>query len=364
MLKVVPHTPKSLKWWHEQNLRGRLDMAPTYQRKSYIWSRWKQAHLIDSLLNDFDVPKFYVANFLEMPSPKLNEQKRPYAIIDGKQRLQAIFDFFDDKIALNATIRINEQPSLRLGGFSYSKLKTKAPELAEKVEEFLPAVMNVVTDEDSFIEELFVRLNTGEATTGAEKRNAMAGPVPVILRELVSHPFFQKKIRFDTKRMQDSNLAAKLLLIEARNGFVDTKARNLDEFVKEAIRSTPQSDRRTQPIMPAELAAARDRVYATLERMTPIFADGDKLLSAQGHIPVYYWLAKKNRNSSKYLRDFLVNFTKAVSDNLQESRKPNGRANTELSNYYTMGRTTNDQASLKGRYEILSRRFERFVERQ
>lgn len=359
MLKVTPHIPKPLKWWHEQYLRDRLDMAPSYQRKSYIWSGWKQAHLIDSILNDFDIPKFYVANFLEMPSPKLNERKRPYALIDGKQRFQAVFDFFDDRLELNESIVVSDQPSLKLGGFTYSRLKARAPELAEKVELFIPAVMNVVADSDDVIEELFVRLNAGEATTGAERRNAMPGPVPVVVRELVSHPFFQKKVRFNTKRMQDSNLAAKLLLIEYRGGFVDTKARNLDEFVKAAMRQAQDS----HSGMPKDLAGARDRVYRTLERMTPVFQDRDRLLSAQGQIPVYYWLARENRNSVKYMRDFLEFFTEAVGSNLRASRD-GSRTRSELTNYYTMSRTTNDEASLTGRYKILSQGFSKFIEQQ
>ncbi len=95
MLKVILHEPRSLKWWYEQHLLGRIHMEPSYQRRSYIWSKWKRAHLIDSLINDFDVPKFYIANFAEMPSKSMNQQHLPYAIIDGKQRLLAIFEFFD-----------------------------------------------------------------------------------------------------------------------------------------------------------------------------------------------------------------------------------------------------------------------------
>lgn len=362
MLKVRPHKLQTLGWWREQYLRDRLDMNPPYQRRSYIWGKWKQAHLIDSILNDFDVPKFYVANFLEMPSRSLNKIKRPYAIIDGKQRLQAIFDFFDDKFGLNQSFTLYENSRLKLGGATYSTLKAKFPHIAEKLDNFVPAVMNVVADDDELIEELFVRLNSGEAATGAERRNAMPGPVPVIVRELVLHPFFQHKIRFTTKRMQDFNLAAKILLIETRGEFVDTKARNLDEFAKSAIDvgDTRKDDGKRRRLTIKELEASRDRVFETLELLSLSFSDRDKLLGAQGHIPVYYWVARGHPELVDWLRDFLVVFTEAVSANLRVARLNPNRADPELTNYYTMARTTNDQASLQGRYEILIKRLEAY----
>lgn len=359
MFKVETHEPRALKWWHEQYLRERLEMHPPYQRRSYIWGRWKQAHLIDSILNGFDIPKFYIANFLEMPSRELNASKRAYAIIDGKQRFQAVFDFFDDQIALNSTFVLNDEMGASLAGLTFSELKSKFPHLAERVQSFVPAVMNVITDTDAFIEELFVRLNSGEAATGAERRNAMPGPIPPILRDLVVHPFFQQKIRFTTKRMQELNLAAKLLLIEHNGAFVDTKARNLDAFVKSAINAKQESVQGGS-LGSGKFGEARDRVYETLERITPVFMNRDKLLSAQGHIPVYYWLAREHRESIPHLREFLDQFTRAVSENLKLLNSNRDKADQELSRYYTMGRTTNDSASLRGRYEILLRRFQAF----
>jgi hypothetical protein len=364
MFKVESHEPRSLKWWHEQHVRERLEMHPAYQRRSYIWGRWKQSHLIDSILNGFDIPKFYIANFLEMPSTELNTSKRPYAIIDGKQRFQAIFDFFDDKIALNSTFILNDDKDTKLAGLYFSDLKSRFPHLAERVQSFSPAVMDVITDVESFIEELFVRLNSGEAATGAERRNAMPGPVPAILRDLVVHPFFQHKIKFSIKRMQDFNLAAKLLLIEHSGTFVDTKARNLDDFARTAFNTTADNSSAGEGVFAFGVyGEARDRVYDVLEHLTPIFKDKDKLLTAQGHIPLYYWLAREHPESIPEMRAFLEFFTRATSENLKTMKEMPDSADPELSNYYTMGRTTNDAASLRGRYAILWKRFSRFMSR-
>jgi hypothetical protein len=211
----------------------------------------------------------------------------------------------------------------------------------------------VVTDDDEMIEQLFIRLNSGEPVTGAERRNAMPGPVPAMIRELTMHPFFQSRIRFGTKRMQEFNLAAKLLLIEFKNVFVDTKARNLDNFVQDAVKVT-------QVQLPPYRKAV-ERVQKNLETLTLVFKPRDKLLTAQGHIPVYYWLARNMPRYRDDLRPFLEEFIKKIRANLAISRTDPKKADPEIMNYYTRGRTTNDQGSLEDRYKILSRRLKEYV---
>jgi len=69
-------------------------MEPPYQRRGRLWSNTDKACLIDSILNWYDVPKLYVADFTWGDS-QLNSEQLPYAIIDGKQRLEAIFEVFE-----------------------------------------------------------------------------------------------------------------------------------------------------------------------------------------------------------------------------------------------------------------------------
>lgn len=360
MLKVNLHEPRPLKWWYEQYKLGRINMDPTYQRRSYIWSTWKRAHLIDSIINDFDIPKFYVANFLDAHGNKSGRTRESYAIIDGKQRFQTIFDFFEGLLKLNPTaVWEDSAPEMSLSGWSYVDLARRAPHLARKIDTFIPTVMDVITDTPGKIEELFVRLNSGEAATGAEKRNAMGGPVPAIVRELVVHPFFQRKIRFETKRMQEYNLASKLLLIEYRQGLVDTKAKNLDDFAIEGTKweeNQPADDLTLGPY-----GHARDRVYDVLDRLVTEFVDKDKLLASAGPIPVYYWLARQRPDLLDELHDFLEDFTVAVKEGIAYQREHGQARDQELAAYYTMQRTTNDAGSLEGRYKILVRRLEGYM---
>lgn len=356
MLKITLHESKDFASWYRDFLSGKIDMDPPYQRRAEIWSRWKRAHLIDSLLNDFDVPKFYIGNFYEMPVAQLNPAHKPYSIIDGKQRFGAIFDFFSDNVRLNKSCICDEFPEAAIGGLSYSELKESYSTIAEKIESFVPTVMNVLTDNERKIEQLFLRLNMGEAATGAEQRNAMHGPVPLLVRELAAHPFFTSKIRFSTGRMQEHNLITKLLLLEFTGHFTDTKKTDLDNFAKNAAKwDMDNQEKANRGINP--YTNARDSVFDTLELLTNEFSDRDKLLSSAGNIPVYYWFAKNHPRWIAEIRDFILYITEEVKEAVQMQRVNPSAANAQILSYYTMGRTTNDQSSLDGRYRIFERLF-------
>src|SRR5579864_94822 len=115
---------RTLSWWRTQ--RDEIDKAPPFQRRGRLWSDADKAYLVDSILNGYDIPKLYMADFTWGDS-KLNRKKLPYAIIDGKQRLEAIFDFYDGRVVLNQGFVYSEDPDLELGGLSYKDLVNRYP---------------------------------------------------------------------------------------------------------------------------------------------------------------------------------------------------------------------------------------------
>jgi hypothetical protein len=145
--------------------------------------------LIDSILNGYDIPKIYMADFT-VGVVSLNKKSLPYAIIDGKQRLEAIFDFADGKLVLDDEFVFQADPKLKLAGLGYPDLSKRYPEVADVFNTWPLSVVHVVTDEQEKIDELFVRLNRSKPLTGAEIRNAMAGPVTELTRFFVGHELF------------------------------------------------------------------------------------------------------------------------------------------------------------------------------
>jgi hypothetical protein len=345
MFSVRDHATRSLRWWYTH--RREIDFDPPYQRKGKIWSTADKAYLIDSILNGYDVPKIYMADFT-ISNTRLNQELLPYAIIDGRQRFEAIYDFFEDRIGLNEDFSADFDPSLTLGGLRYSDLRNSYPEVLERFEEFNLHVMSVITDDDAKINELFVRLNRSKPLTGAEIRNAMSGAVPRAIRTITNHAFFSEYIKFSTQRGQDKNTAAKLLLIEFRGRFVDVKRFQLDRFVEEGIAS--ETD---------EFGVAAERVNSVLDAMVNVFVRRDPLLSSQGLVPVYYWLVR-SVGPRPDLREFLVAFDRQRKANSELAETQPERADQELLAFDLLNRNTNDQKSLRGRFEILARRYQLF----
>lgn len=350
MFKVTPHENKPLIWWYEQ--RSKINMSPTYQRRGSLWSRQKKSLLIDSVLNEYDIPKIYLTDFTHAYS-SLNEKKSAYAVIDGQQRLETFFEFFEGRVKLPDDFVFAGDEELDLRGISYAGLRKRFPAIARRFESYVPPIMSVITDEEQKIDELFVRLNSGLAVNAAERRNAMPGPVPGLIRKIVAHTFFSSRISFNIRRMAEYNAAAKIVLIEFRDKFVDTKAGNLDRFVKENIETPPNEFEPTMKI-----------IVAVLDEMSLHFRERDPLLSTTGPIPLYYWFVRNRQRHLNRFRPFIEEFSKEIKLNLEISRDRPDDADPELSSYYTMGRTTNDQSSLSKRYEILEKRFQAFLKQK
>jgi hypothetical protein len=348
-LQVILHEPKTLTWWN--NRRSKIDMNPPYQRRGRLWSPSDKAYLIDSIINEFDIPKFYMADFTWGDS-SLNIHRLPYAIIDGKQRLEAIFDFFDGNITLNDNFVYLKNPSLKLGGLGYRDLKQNYPEIAEEFDNANLTIMSVRSNSEELINNLFVRLNRNKPLTGAEIRNAMVGPVVDVFRRIANHDFFTTNISFSVKRMTDQDTAAKMLMLEFHERVLETKRKNLDEFVK-LISNEKKEDK-------DKLELAGRRVIECLDDMATIFLPKDRLLSSAGVIPIYYWLVRDiGEEYYPGLREFLVRTEeqRKIALKLIVIDPQSDEIDQELVQFNSYYRSPNDASSIEGRFRILKDRF-------
>lgn len=352
-LRIVAHPSKPLVWWYKQ--RNVIDFNPSYQRKGRLWSRSDKAYLIDSIINGFDVPKLYMADF-QMGGMLLNTTGKEYAIIDGKQRFEAVFDFFDQTLTLNADFVWRRNPALRLGGLSLKDLRNSYPEIADAFETETFDVMSVMTDNAEDINELFVRLNRSKPLSGAEIRNAMVGEVPETIRNIARHEVFTDYIRFSTKRAGDFNAAAKIAIFEYRGGPASTKKSDLDAFA------------RTLPIDADKLDLAGNHCLTHLDYMTGVFLPNDELLGSAGVFPVYYWFVRlSNPALHPYIREFLVNFENERADARARSARSETRGDEKdyiYSRYDTFNRSTDDRRSHLGRMSILASAFGVWVQQR
>ena len=347
-IESMPNKP--IVWWI--NRRNKIDWHPPYQRRGKIWSDTDKAYLIDSIINGYDIPKIYMADFT-FANSRLNRKNLPYAIIDGKQRFEAIFDFYDGKISLNDDFVYMDDTNLDLGGMGYKDLKGSYPEIAEEFEVYNLTVISVYSTDPEQINNLFVRLNRSKPLTGAEIRNAMTGKTPEIVRNICKHDFFTNNIKFQVLRGADLNAAYKILMFEYYEDFKDTTKKRLDQFVTESNKGKS-----------SKLELATRRVIDVLEDMSSIFLPKDKLLNSAGIIPVYYWLIRNAKAKNlTFIRKFLITFEMERTLNRKQVKQnvSSSNVNLLLVEYDNWNRSTNNEQSHKERYLILDKLFKRWL---
>ena len=74
------------------DFQSRINVDAEFQRGP-VWSEAQQALLIDSILRGFDIPKIYLHKLPDGSQYLFN-------LIDGKQRLTAIWQFVSDELQL------------------------------------------------------------------------------------------------------------------------------------------------------------------------------------------------------------------------------------------------------------------------
>jgi Protein of unknown function DUF262 len=73
---------------------GQLDLAAEFQRNS-VWPRAAKAYLIDTILSNRPIPQLFIQRYTSAQTGRPN-----YRVIDGQQRLRAVFEFLDDRFPL------------------------------------------------------------------------------------------------------------------------------------------------------------------------------------------------------------------------------------------------------------------------
>lgn len=324
-------------------MRDEIWIDPPYQRQGAIWSTDKKRLLIDSLLNNFDIPKIYLH---EHTTPlEVNGRRIRYSIIDGRQRLESIWGYLDGDFALAQDFELIEDGSTAAAGLTFSELQAKEPRLAALLTSISLPVMIVKTDDIELIEDMFSRLNEAVPLNAAEKRNGRGGALRPVISELVEHPFFAHKLPFDNKRYRRHDLALKFLLWTSKGAPSDAKKRQLDDFWDENKDSA------------AAMARLKDQVKAVLDAMTPIFEDQDKLLASVGMVSIYYLSIDRRLRSRASLptRSTLAAFNRARDLTPFENEDLLPKEQRDYLEFDSLAQRQTDESALRFRLDVLDR---------
>jgi hypothetical protein len=344
--------------------RHQIELHPEYQRISGIWTREKRQLLIDSLVNGFDVPKLYFHEFV--PYKEKDGKKYRYAIIDGKQRLQTIWDFIDGNLPLAEDFKYLRDGTIKAGGLDYPSLAKKYPHIKARFDATPIDIVTIRTDDIELIEDMFSRLNEAVPLNAPEKRGALGGPMPAAVRKVAGDTFFSKHIPFPDARYRHRDLAAKFLFIEFSKMIPNTKKTYLDDFVKDFRKWAKDGDKRAAP---AAVSALMNEVKKTLVLMNSAFVISDSLLRQVGMITLYYHLYRQVKlgKVDSVEREMLVRFDRDREKNralVEATGESNKQVDTALLEFDKHSQTPNDAYAIRIRLGILLRYLNKYFKTQ
>lgn len=312
---------KELVGWQDALL-----LDPEYQREGGIWTKPRQQLFIDSILNGFDVPSVYLQTL--RPPEFRNGRAASYAVIDGRQRLEALELFSTNRLALADDFRLledvqDDQTALldefsrgpsRFARLRLEDLRAQAPSLAYRFWDYQIPVTIVDTDDPELIEELFFRLNEGVPLNPAEK-STRGELLRQFIFPLVRDDDLFRSAGFRNARRKYEDLFLRLLFVKSRNGSLhrvpDMKRSLIDEFASSFRPPLGASfDTESKRLVQQKLGALVGAVRPTLDAMNQTFLERDPLLRQQSTFVIYYLVIEEFLRTQRQLprREDFVRF--------------------------------------------------------
>ncbi|WP_460116809.1 GmrSD restriction endonuclease domain-containing protein [Pseudomonas sp. S2_C03] len=235
-----------------------IKLDPDYQRR-HRWPIETSSRLIESLILNIPIPIVFISQDIDVDE-EIGETISRYTVIDGQQRLTAIYNFLNNDYALEGLEALPE-----LDGMRYNDLP---PFLLRRLEERTVKCLRIDSTVDEQVKfDIFERLNTGSIKLEAQElRNATArGPFNLLIKELAKNKKFRQIIQINehnpgesskVKKMEDVELVLRFFaLIDKRylllkKGFKDFLTDSLNEF---------------NLLLPEELDEASKKFIATVD---------------------------------------------------------------------------------------------------
>jgi uncharacterized protein with ParB-like and HNH nuclease domain len=178
---------------------------PDWQRGE-VWPVEKKQLLIDTILRNWRLPKFY---FL-----KVSTNPDEYEVVDGQQRLAAIFEFYDNELCLSEkTYKV----------YKAQYFKELSEELQDRFDDYEIDYDEITEADDNDLKEYFQRLQEGLPLTSSEKLNAIHSNLRDFTKKLSNHDFFKNKVKISDKRYAHFDIVTKVATIEIEG--IDTGLR-------------------------------------------------------------------------------------------------------------------------------------------
>ena len=202
----------------------------TYQRKK-VWGLKDNIRLVETILMNLIIPEIFLWDSETDP----NTGKTITHIVDGQQRINAIFEFIAGKYKLQKKYLLDENIKKNYGDKKFLDIDDNAK---KEIWSYEMSIVNL--DRHFSIEEvrnMFYRLNlTDYNLNDQEKRNSLNSEFGNASEEIANESFWDTYKVFsskDIRRMLDIEYCSSLLIL-SREGIIDqTKNERMDQVYKE-----------------------------------------------------------------------------------------------------------------------------------
>ena len=307
--------------------RDKIEM-PDFQREE-VWTEQKKQMLIDSILQGWHLPKFYF---------KKNSDGS-YECVDGQQRLNAIFEFFDEKFQLSETTT-NE-----IGGPHYSDL---TDDTSDEFDDYEIEIEEIEDATDENLVELFRRLQLGTPLITAEKLNAVMGDFREFCHECTRKPFFKNKLPVKNTRFSHFEIVGRWGFIEARGIQPQMRLKQLEQFFRDNRQFSRTSD------MAKIIVGSLRFLNQSFTKAPPFIANRANTLSVCMLAARVVRAGLQNKKNAKLFAQFLEEFFSSLSAEVQKGVKAGDKELLLYQQSISAGSTGGD--SIKNRIDVLARR--------
>ncbi|MCP3244118.1 DUF262 domain-containing protein [Aeromonas hydrophila] len=138
-------TTQDISWFLDLHRNKQLNLNPPYQRRS-VWTRKDKLFFLDTVFKGYPCPAIFLHKEIDG-----NTGKTTYHVVDGKQRLETIISFAENKISMP-----KEYTDTDLSG---KKFKDISPDHKKAFWNFVIGVDQLDIIEETIVDEVFDRLN-------------------------------------------------------------------------------------------------------------------------------------------------------------------------------------------------------------
>lgn len=208
-----------------------IKLDPDYQRR-HRWNNETSSRLIESIILNIPIPVIFISQDVDVDD-EISEAGSRYTVIDGQQRLTAIFEFMTNMMALEGLETLRE-----LNGAYHKDLP---PFLTRRLEERTIKCLRIDSTVDAQVKfDIFERLNTGSIKLESQElRNVTArGPFNDKIKALAKSSEFRRLIQVDesnpdentkVRKMEDAELVLRFFALKYRGH--DKIGRGFKEFL-------------------------------------------------------------------------------------------------------------------------------------